>query len=99
MSTPQLKQCAREQLAFINIFAARLWHDLHDSKVFIDYLRDKITRKLLKVKVSRYRPAFDVKVNRIRLGTHKKVNKGRLLQRYKALMTFQLRTFGAGSIQ
>ena len=39
------------QLAFFNIYAARLWHDLHDSRVFIDYLRDKITRKLLKVKV------------------------------------------------
>ena len=38
-------------MAFFNIYAARLWHDLHDSRVFIDYLRDKITRKLLKVKV------------------------------------------------
>jgi len=39
------------QTAFINIYAARLWHDLHDSKVFFDYLRDKLTRKLLKTKV------------------------------------------------
>jgi len=39
------------QMAFVNIFVARLWHDLHDSKVFFDYLRDKLTKKLLKTKV------------------------------------------------
>ncbi len=38
-------------MAFVNIFVARLWHDLHDSKVFFDYLRDKLTKKLLKTKV------------------------------------------------
>ncbi len=39
------------QVAFLNIFGARLWHDLHNSKGFVDLLREKITRKLLKVKV------------------------------------------------
>ena len=45
------RQVAREQVAFLNIFGARLWHDLHNSKTFIDLLREKLTRKLLKVKV------------------------------------------------
>ena len=30
------QQIAREQMAFVNIFGARLWHDLHDSTAFID---------------------------------------------------------------
>lgn len=47
------RQVAREQVAFLNIFFARLWHDLHSSQAFVDLLREKITRKLLKVKVSR----------------------------------------------
>ncbi len=38
----------------MNIFGARLWHDLHDSKTFVDLLREKITRKLLKVKIAQY---------------------------------------------
>lgn len=66
LKTPSLKQCAREQMAFFNIYAARLWHDLHDSKVFIDYLRDKLTRKLLKVKIAQY--FNDVRVTTLDLG-------------------------------
>ena len=31
-----------------------MWHDLHDSKDFIDYLREKITKKLTKVRISQY---------------------------------------------
>ena len=45
------RQVAKEQVAFLNIIGARMWHDLHNSKTFIDLLRDKLTRKLLKVKV------------------------------------------------
>ena len=48
--SPELSQRAKDQAAFLNIYFARMWHDLHDNKVFIDYLREKITRKLLKVK-------------------------------------------------
>ncbi len=51
MSDEVKSQIAKEQVAFLNIFGARLWHDLHNSKTFIDLLREKITRKLLKVKV------------------------------------------------
>lgn len=54
MNTEEKKKVAREQVAFLNIFAARLWHDLHNSNTFIDLLREKITRKLLKVK-ARYK--------------------------------------------
>ena len=49
------RQVAREQVAFLNIFGARLWHDLHSSKAFVDLLREKITRKLLKVKIAQVR--------------------------------------------
>ena len=45
------RQTAKEQLAFVNIIGARLWHDLHNSSTFVELLREKITRKLLKVKV------------------------------------------------
>ena len=46
------QQVAKEQVAFLNIYGARLWHDLHNSKTFVDLLREKITRKLLKIKVN-----------------------------------------------
>ncbi|XP_040571288.1 testis-expressed protein 2 isoform X2 [Lepeophtheirus salmonis] len=56
----------KEQLAFINIFGARMWFDLHQSQVFIDFLRQKITRKLLKIKIAQY---FDeVSVTTLDLG-------------------------------
>ena len=45
---------AREQLSFLNIFGARIWFDLHKSKDFLDYLREKIKKKLLKVKIAQY---------------------------------------------
>lgn len=50
----ELTKCAKEQVAFLNIYFARMWHDLHDSKAFIDFLREKITRKLMKVKIAHY---------------------------------------------
>ena len=48
---PDLLQCAKDQSAFLNVFFGRMWHDLHNNKAFIEYLREKLTRKLLKVKV------------------------------------------------
>ena len=51
-SNPELFNCAKDQTAFLNIFFGRMWHDLHSNKAFNDFLREKITRKLLKVKVS-----------------------------------------------
>eukprot|EP00096_Caligus_rogercresseyi_P011577 TRINITY_DN4583_c0_g1_i2.p1 TRINITY_DN4583_c0_g1~~TRINITY_DN4583_c0_g1_i2.p1 ORF type:complete len:947 (+),score=280.63 TRINITY_DN4583_c0_g1_i2:129-2969(+) len=48
------KNIVKEQLAFINIFGARMWFDLHKSQAFIDFLRQKITRKLLKIKIAQY---------------------------------------------
>lgn len=48
---PEKQQVAKEQVAVLNIFGARLWYDLHNNQGFIDLLREKITRKLLKVKV------------------------------------------------
>ena len=45
------QQVAKEQVAFLNIFFSRLWFDLHQNQNFIDLLREKITRKLLKIKV------------------------------------------------
>jgi len=51
---PEATKVSREQLAFVNIYLARMWHDLHDSKDFIDYLREKITKKLTKVRISQY---------------------------------------------
>ena len=50
-SSEEKQQIAREQMAFVNIFGARLWHDLHKSTSFVELLREKLTRKLLKVKV------------------------------------------------
>ena len=50
-SNPELLQCAKDQSAFLNIFFGRMWHDLHSNKDFIEFLREKITRKLLKGKV------------------------------------------------
>lgn len=50
-TSPELMQCAKDQTAFLNIFFARMWHDLHNNKAFIEFLREKLTRKLLKVKV------------------------------------------------
>ena len=50
-SNPELLQCAKDQNAFLNIYFGRMWHDLHSNKDFIEYLREKLTRKLLKVKV------------------------------------------------
>ena len=50
-ANPELLQCAKDQTAFMNIFFGRMWHDLHNNKAFIEYLREKLTRKLLKVKV------------------------------------------------
>ena len=60
------QQIAREQMAFVNIFGARLWHDLHDSTAFIDLLREKLTRKLLKVKIAQY--FEEVRVTTLDLG-------------------------------
>ena len=37
-SSPESSHCAKEQVAFLNIYFARMWHDLHDSKFFIDFL-------------------------------------------------------------
>ena len=45
---------AKEQLSFINIFGARMWFDLYKSQEFIDFLKEKITRKLLKIKIAQY---------------------------------------------
>ena len=50
-SNPELYACAKDQMAFVNVFLGRMWHDLHSNKDFIEFLREKITRKLLKVKV------------------------------------------------
>ena len=50
-SNPELYACAKDQMAFLNAFFGRMWHDLHNNKDFIEFLREKITRKLLKVKV------------------------------------------------
>ena len=52
--TPEMIQCAKEQAAFLNVYMARMWHDLHDSKVFLEFLREKLSRKLLKVKIAHY---------------------------------------------
>ena len=60
------RQVAREQVAFLNIVGARLWHDLHGSRAFVDLLREKITRKLLKVKIAQY--FNDVSVPALDLG-------------------------------
>ena len=60
------QQIAREQMAFVNIFGARLWHDLHDSAAFIDTLKEKLTRKLLKVKIAQY--FEEVRVTTLDLG-------------------------------
>jgi len=60
------RQVAREQVAFLNIFGARLWNDLHNSQTFVDLLREKITRKLLKVKIAAY--FEDVRVTTLDLG-------------------------------
>ena len=46
-----LFQCAKDQTAFLNIFFGRMWHDLHSNKDFIEFIREKLTRKLLKIKV------------------------------------------------
>ena len=51
-NNPELFNCAKDQTAFLNIFFGRMWHDLHNNKDFVDFLREKITRKLLKVKVN-----------------------------------------------
>ena len=50
-NNPELFNCAKDQTAFLNIFFGRMWHDLHNNRDFTDFLREKITRKLLKVKV------------------------------------------------
>ena len=50
-SNPELYACAKDQMAFVNVFLGRMWHDLHSNKDFTEFLREKITRKLLKVKV------------------------------------------------
>ena len=50
-NNPELFNCAKDQTAFLNFFFGRMWHDLHNNKDFVDFLREKITRKLLKVKV------------------------------------------------
>lgn len=63
---PEFLQCAKDQMAFVNIFFGRMWHDLHDNKEFIEFLREKLTRKLLKVKISQY--FEDVKVTTLDLG-------------------------------
>lgn len=49
-----LFKCAKDQVAFLNIFFGRMWHDLHNNREFIEFLREKLTRKLLKVKISQY---------------------------------------------
>ena len=59
-------QCAKEQVAFLNVYLARMWHDLHDSKVFLEFLREKLSRKLLKVKIATY--FNDVRVTQLDLG-------------------------------
>ena len=51
MDDEEKQGIAKEQVAFLNAYLGRLWFDLHNSKAFIDLLREKITRKLLKVKV------------------------------------------------
>ena len=59
---PDLLQCAKDQSAFLNVFFGRMWHDLHNNKAFIEYLREKLTRKLLKVKVNFFiQPMFILK--------------------------------------
>ena len=63
---PENLQCAKEQVAFLNVYLARMWHDLHDSKVFLEFLREKISRKLLKVKIAHY--FNDVRVTQLDLG-------------------------------
>eukprot|EP00095_Tigriopus_kingsejongensis_P001879 snap_masked-scaffold70_size417918-processed-gene-2.2 protein:Tk01879 transcript:snap_masked-scaffold70_size417918-processed-gene-2.2-mRNA-1 annotation:"testis-expressed sequence 2 protein isoform x1" len=60
------QQVAKEQVAVLNIFGGRLWYDLHNSQGFIDLLREKITRKLLKVKIAQY--FKDVSVTTLDLG-------------------------------
>ena len=59
-SNAENMHCAKEQVAFLNIYFARMWHDLHDSKFFIDFLREKITKKLMKVKVICFRRMWDL---------------------------------------
>jgi len=65
-TNPESSQCAKEQVAFLNIYFARMWHDLHDSQLFIDFLREKITKKLMKVKIAQY--FDDVAVTTLDLG-------------------------------
>jgi hypothetical protein len=64
--TPEMIQCAKEQVAFLNVYLARMWHDLHDSTAFLDFLREKISRKLLKVKIAHY--FNEVRVTQLDLG-------------------------------
>ena len=64
--TPENIQCAKEQVAFLNVYLARMWHDLHDSKAFLEFLREKISRKLLKVKIADY--FNDIRVTQLDLG-------------------------------
>ncbi|XP_059098666.1 testis-expressed protein 2-like isoform X2 [Tigriopus californicus] len=63
---PEKQQVAKEQVAVLNIFGGRLWYDLHNNQGFIDLLREKITRKLLKVKIAQY--FRDVSVTTLDMG-------------------------------
>ena len=37
-SNPELYACAKDQMAFVNVFLGRMWHDLHSNKDFIEFL-------------------------------------------------------------
>ena len=64
--TPEMIQCAKEEVSFLNVYIARMWHDLHDSNGFLEFLREKLSRKLMKVKIANY--FNDVRVTELDLG-------------------------------
>merc|ERR1712223_2237047 len=50
----ELTECAKNQMAFINLFLLRMWYDLYHSHLFNLGLRDKLIARIDKSKFSQY---------------------------------------------